>query len=157
MPHLPRPADLRNIIHRGLVVLCCLSAPVTATAYFLRDMGALGLSYSFRMGMDNFDHLPGDPFTSSSAVLDSTLSRISGNGSSASDAPMGTDHLAIGMATGRHMLGYAQGLRTAAAHTTVPGSTGVKQTVRDTPNGTYGYTRDIENNLWWAFILAGSS
>ncbi len=157
MPFMPRPADLRNVIHRGLVVLCCVSAPITAAAYLLRDMGALGVSYSFRMGMDNLDHLPGDPFTSSSAVLDSTLSRISGHGRSASDAPMGTDHLAIGMATGRQMLGYAQGLHTADAHTTVPGSTGVKQAARDTPDGTYGYARDIENNLWWAVILAGSS
>ena len=157
MPFMTRPVDLTGVIHRGLIVLCCVSAPLAATSYPLRDMGALGATYSFRIEMDNLDPVPSDPFTSSSAVPDATLSRISGNGNSSSEALRITGHLDINMDTKDQLLDYAQSTHTADAHTTGPGTSGSTQTEQSTPGGTYGYSRDLDNNLWWAVFLAKSS
>lgn len=153
MPFMTRPVDLTSAIHRGLIVLCYVSAPLTATSYPLRDMGASGATYSFRIGMDNHDQVPGDPFTSSSAVQDATLSRISGNGNSSSDALKITGHLAINLDAKDQLLGYTHSTHTADVHTTVPGTPGSTQAEQSTRGGTDGYARDIGNNHWWAVFF----
>lgn len=154
MPFITRPVDLIRAIHCGLVVLCCILAPLAATAHVLRDLGTLGVTHSFRMGMDTADQVTGNPFTASNAVRHTTLSSISGSGNFGPGPLSSTPHLVIGIDDSGQLQGSDHRVHIADEHPAMLRASGGPKAAPSTRGGTYSYSRDIDNKLWWAVLVA---
>jgi uncharacterized membrane protein len=64
-----------------LAVMGCTSAPMITSVHSTHDLGKLGGTHSFTIGVNQRDRVVSDVFTVSNAVPDATLSRISASAS----------------------------------------------------------------------------
>lgn len=144
--------SLISLIYYGLVAICCASPTLAIPSEVLRDLGSLGDTYSFRMNIDsdNVDQVMSRVFTANNAVQHAQLSSISGGGNPGENAARRTDELAISVGNNGLLVSYAYRTPGALEHSVTFGTLDFVNVDQSTPNGTYSYARDIENNLWWA-------
>lgn len=116
------PVPRISAVCYGFVASCCAAASLAASPNILRNLGAIGDTYSFRVVTDDVEQVPNSVFAASNAVPQAKLSHISGGSYLGNAATMPRD--------GR--------------------TTRVGDVDQRTPGEAYSYARDIENKLWWA-------
>lgn len=116
------PVSRISSICYGLVVSFCAVASFAASTDILRNLGAIGDTYSFRLGTNDVEQVTSSVFAASNAVPHAKLSGVYGGSPFGHSAPMRHDGRAIR----------------------------VGDVEQRTPGDAYSYARDIENKLWWA-------
>jgi len=142
-------AHLSQVITCGLVVFCCAPATAAAQAFGVGDLGLLGKTYSFSIGLDPADNPGNHAFSASNAVRFATLTRMSG-GSFVVGAPGSVRGLVIGLDASERGIGYVYRAHGEVEQATMFSTAGRVDTDTGTPADAYSYTRDTNNHLWWA-------